>query len=311
MEQRSIGSLDVSIAGIGCNNFGMFIDEDASRAVVHAALDAGVNHFDTADMYGDGRSEEFLGRALGPRRSEVVLVTKFGSYAPEGTPGASPAYVPQALDASLARLGTDHVDLLLLHRPDGVTPIGDTIEAMDALVRAGKAREIGCSNFDPALLREAAKAAEERGVRSFVNLQNQYSVLEPSVEDEVLPTCEALGVAFVPFFPLASGVLTGKYRRDQPRPSGTRLSTGPFSDRWLTDENFAIVDRLDEYATAHDHTLLELALGYVASAPAVASVIAGATKPEQVRANVAAMEAWAMTPGERAEVRALVVGGQD
>jgi aryl-alcohol dehydrogenase-like predicted oxidoreductase len=305
---NKIGSLEVSVAGIGCNNFGMRIDEDMSRKVVDAALDAGVTLFDTADLYGGGKSEEFLGRALGSRRDQVVLTTKFGMKAPpDGIAPGSPEWVARAIDESLTRLGVDHVDLFLQHAPDPTTDIGETIEAMSRLVDAGKVREIGASNFSAAQIEAADAAAKARGVRPFVNLQNEYSLVQREPEAEVIPACVRLGVTFIPYFPLASGLLTGKYKRDEPAPEGSRLAAwGDRAGAFLSDERFDLVERLDEYARAHGHTLPELALSWLATNPAVASVIAGATSPEQIRANAAATEAWKLTDKERAEVDALL-----
>ena len=305
---RNIGSLQVSVAGLGCNNFGARIDEDATRAVVDAALDAGVTHFDTADVYGAHASEEFLGRALGSRRAEVVIGTKFGMQPPEGFTGGHPDWVARAAEASLQRLGTDWIDLYTLHAADPETPIGDTLAALDRLVTAGKVREIGCSNFSAAQLDEAATAAEERGLRPFVAVQNQYSLVERAPEAEVLPACRRLGIGFVPYFPLASGILTGKYQRGKALPPGTRLASLP-PERlasMLSDELLEEADRLADFAAAHGHTLAELALSWLAGIPEVVSVIAGATKPEQVRANVAATTAWDLTTAERTEIDALL-----
>jgi aryl-alcohol dehydrogenase-like predicted oxidoreductase len=305
-ETRKIGSLDVSVAGLGCNNFGMRIEEDASRAVVDAALDAGVTHFDTADVYGGGKSEEFLGRALGTRRDDAVITTKFGGSVPDGVRRGSAEWVAQACDASLGRLGTDHIDLYLLHMPDPETPISETLEAMGKLVAAGKVREVGCSNFTAEMLDEADAAAEELGVPAFVNVQNEYSLVNRKVESDALPACERLGISLVPYFPLASGVLTGKYKPGEPPPDGTRLAM--FGDRagaMLSEPRMATVAKLSEYATAHGHTLHELALSWLATCPVVSSVIAGATSPDQVRSNAAATSAWALTPAERAEVDAI------
>ena len=305
---NKIGSLEVSVAGIGCNNFGMRIDEDMSRKVVDAALDAGVTLFDTADLYGGGKSEEFLGRALGSRRDQVVLTTKFGMKAPpDGIAPGSAEWVARAIDESLTRLGVDHVDLFLQHAPDPTTDIGETIEAMSQLVDVGKVREIGASNFSAAQLEAADAAAKERGVRPFVNLQNEYSLVQREPEAEVIPACVRLGVTFIPYFPLASGLLTGKYKRDEPAPEGSRLAAwGDRAGAFLSDERFDLVERLDEYARNDGHTLPELALSWLATNPAVASVIAGATSPEQIRANAAATEAWKLTDKERAEVDALL-----
>ena len=307
-QTNKIGSLEVSVVGIGCNNFGMRIDEERSRAVVDAALDAGVTLFDTADLYGGGKSEEFLGHALGSRRDQVVLTTKFGMKPPpDGLAPGSPEWVARAMDESLQRLGVDHVDLFLQHQPDPDTPIGDTLEAMNRLVDAGKAREIGGSNFSAAQLEEMAAAARERGVRPFVNLQNEYSLVQREPEAEVIPACQRLGITFVPYFPLASGLLTGKYRRNEAAPEGSRLAAwGDRAGAFLSDERFDLVERLDEYARDHGHTLHELALSWLATNPAVASVIAGATSPEQVRSNAAATTAWQLTDTELAEVAALL-----
>ena len=309
METRAIGQLQVLVAGLGCNNFGSRIDEDAARRVVAAALDAGVNHFDTADVYGGGHSEEFLGRALGSRRAEVVIATKFGMLQPpEGLTGGHPRWVGQAVEGSLGRLGTDHLDLYWLHAPDPKTPIGDTLEALHRLVDAGTVRELGCSNFSAAQLDDAAAAASSLGVRPFVTVQNEYSLLHREPEAAVLPACERLGMSLVPYVPLASGLLTGKYAPGEPPPPGTRLARWPQDrvGRLLSDERFATVERLDGFATAHGHTLPELALSWLASNPLVSTVIAGATTPEQVRANAAAPTAWLLSAAERAELDELL-----
>ena len=306
-ETRKVGSLEVTVAGLGCNNFGGRMDEARTKAVVDACFDAGVNNFDTAESYGGGKSEEFLGRALGNRRGDAVITTKVGgSGVPEGLSGGSPEWISQAIDHSLRRLGTDYVDLYLLHMPDAKTPIGDTLEAFGKLVAAGKVREIGCSNFSAQMLEDAAAAAKELGVPQFVNVQNNYSVLDRTPEAEVIPTCEKLGITLMPYFPLASGVLTGKYKRGEPAPEGTRLAAwGDRAKAMLSDEKLDAVDRLAAYAKDHGHTLPELALSYLASTPTVASVIAGATSPEQLKANAAATSAWKLTDAERAEVGEL------
>jgi aryl-alcohol dehydrogenase-like predicted oxidoreductase len=308
-DTRTIGELEVSVAGLGCNNFGMRIDEETAAAVVDAAIDAGVTHFDTADLYGGTKSEEFLGRALGSRRDDVVVATKFGMLTPpEGLTGGHPDWVVRAVDDSLRRLGTDRIDLYWLHAPDAATPIGDTLAALDALVDAGKVRELGCSNFSAEQLEDAGTAARERGLRPFATVQNEYSLLQRDPEREVLPACGRLGMTFVPYFPLASGLLTGKYRRGEDPPAGTRLAAWP-KERvgpLLADERFELVEKLDAFAADHDHTLLELALSWLASQPLVASIIAGATSPEQVRANAAATTAWTLSPDELADVHALL-----
>jgi aryl-alcohol dehydrogenase-like predicted oxidoreductase len=311
METRCVGSLKVSVAGLGCNNFGMRIDEAASKRVVDAALDAGINHFDTADMYGGGRSEEFLGRALGSRRGDVVITTKVGGVVPEGEAGGSEALITRVCDESLARLGTDYIDLYVLHYPDPKTPITETLSTFAKLVGAGKVREIGCSNVTGAMLDEADAAAKDLGVPRFVNAQNDYSLLNRAVEDDVIPACERLDIVLMPYFPLASGVLTGKYKKGEAHPEGSRLAAwGPMADQFASDAKMDVVERLQEYAAAHGHTLPELALSWLAGAPTVGSVIAGATSPEQVQANAAATTAWVLTSEERAEVDALArVGG--
>ena len=302
---RTIGSLEVSVAGLGCNNFGSRIDEAASRAVVDAALDAGVNFFDTADLYGGGASEEHLGRALQGRRTQAVVATKFGMLPPpEGLTGGHPDWVARAADESLRRLGMDHVDLYWMHQPDSETPVGDTLEALDRLIRAGKVLEIGCSNFSAAQLDEAAAAAAERGVRPFVTVQNEYSLVHREPEAEVLPACARLGFSFVPYFPLASGLLTGKYARGAAPPPGSRLAKWPADrvGRLLNDDRFAVVEALAALAERHGHTLHELALSWLAANPLVPSIIAGATSPEQVRANASATTAWQVDATVRRDV---------
>ena len=262
----------LSRVGLGTNNFGRRLDLPQSRAVLEAALELGVTHVDTADVYGGGDSERFIGEILEGRRGDAVIATKFG-----GGGNGSPEYVLRAIDASLERLRTDYVDLFYYHRPDGVTPIAETVGAMQQLVHAGKVRALGVSNVNAEQLREAAATAP------LAVVQNEYSLLERGAEADVLPLCEELDVGFVPYFPLASGLLTGKYRRGEPAPAGTRLA-----DREIDDETFDRVDELERVAADHGLSLLELAIGALASQPAVVSVIAGATTPDQVRANAAA-----------------------
>jgi aryl-alcohol dehydrogenase-like predicted oxidoreductase len=297
MEKRRIGSLEVSVVGLGCNNFGWRIDANATAAVVDAALEAGINFFDTADVYGKGQSEEFLGRALGPRRENIVLATKFGMKFDEQRNGAKPEYVRQAAEDSLRRLGTDRIDLYQLHQPDPSVPIADTLGALDELVHAGKVREIGCSNFSAEQLREAKR---------FVSVQNQYSLIHREPEPSVIPECERLGIAFIPFFPLASGLLTGKYRRGQPLPENSRAKDG-FGPKVFTDSNLDLVERLTQFATSRGHTMLELAVSWLLVRPVVASVIAGAKTPEQVKANASAA-GWRLTKADLAEVERLYSG---
>ena len=306
MPVRQIGALDVSLVGLGCNNFGGRLDERRSTDVVEAALDAGINLFDTADVYGGTKSEEFLGRALGKERSEVLVATKFGSRLDETRKGAAPAYVKSALEDSLRRLGTDYVDLYQLHRPDPATPIGDTLGALADLVEEGKVREIGCSNFSAAQLQEAEAAARAGGPR-FVSVQNEYSLLQREPELEVLPECERLGIAFIPYFPLKAGLLSGKYRLGEPPPAGTRVAGMPAERQGalLTPANLETVGALQRFAEGRGHSVLELAIAWLAAHGPVASVIAGATKPEQVWANVKAAD-WVLTDEELAEVDAIV-----
>jgi aryl-alcohol dehydrogenase-like predicted oxidoreductase len=304
MPMRQIGSLDVSLVGLGCNNFGGRLDEASSADVIAAALDAGINFFDTADVYGSTHSEEYLGRAIGKRRPDVIIGTKFGSALDDRRKGAAPAYVKEALEDSLHRLGTDYVDLYQLHRPDPATPIADTLGALSDLVKEGKVREIGCSNFSASQLKEADVAA--KGGARFVSVQNEYSLLHREPEADVLPECRALGIAFIPYFPLMSGLLSGKYHRGEPPPAGTRLAgTSPDRQREVfSDSRFDVIEALDRYATDHGHTILELAIAWLAAKPTVASVIAGATQPEQVWANAKAAD-WALTDEEVREVDAI------
>jgi aryl-alcohol dehydrogenase-like predicted oxidoreductase len=303
LERRKIGSLEVSVVGLGCNNFGWRVDKTATQAVVEAALDGGINFLDTADMYGTGQSEEYLADALQGHRNDVVLATKFGQSMGEGKAGASPAYVRQALEASLSRLRTDHIDLYQLHKPDPATPIADTLGALDELVKAGKIREIGCSNFSVGQLREAA-AAVKPGTAHFVSVQNEYSLFHRAPEVDVLPECKNSGIAFIPYFPLANGLLTGKYRKGQPLPENSRGK-----DAWgptvFTDGNLDIVESLLEFALSHGRSLLELAISWLAAQPTVVSVIAGAKTPKQVETN-AASAGWPLTQAELAEINNIV-----
>jgi aryl-alcohol dehydrogenase-like predicted oxidoreductase len=304
METRRIGALEVSVVGLGCNNFGPRIDSDQTAAVVHAALDAGINFFDTADVYGKGQSEEYLGRALAGRRAEVVVATKFGKPMDDVRRGARPEYIRQAAEESLRRLNTHYIDLYQLHEPDPEVPIAETLGALQELVQAGKVREIGCSNFSPAQLREAGAAATSGKTARFVSVQNEYSLLHREPEAEMLAECERLGVAFIPYFPLASGLLTGKYHRGEAAPAGSRLAQNERYAELLTDQNLTRVEALRDFARSRQHTLLELAFSWLLARPAVASVIAGATRPEQVRSNAAAA-GWRLSPEELAAVAAI------
>jgi aryl-alcohol dehydrogenase-like predicted oxidoreductase len=301
METRKLGSLDVSVVGLGCNNFGMRIDEERSGEVVRGALDAGITLFDTADVYGGSLSEEFLGRALGDRRDQVVIATKFGAME-----GAHPDVVSKACEASLTRLGTDRIDLYQLHRPDDDVPIAETMGALAELVAGGKVREIGCSNFDGPRVDAAADAAETAAAPRFVSLQNQLSLLDRRQMDDTIASCERQGMGILPYFPLGSGMLTGKFKRGMAPPEGTRLSQLP-EDRAakvFDDRAFDAVERLTAFAAERDRSLLELAMSWLACLPHMASVIAGATSAEQVRANANAAR-WRLTADEMAEVDAL------
>ena len=283
METARLGGsdLDVSRVGLGCNQFGRKLDREATRAVVEAALEVGVTFFDTADVYGSGESERFIGAALGRRRADVVLGTKFGQDASVPGPGGSREHVRRALEASLERLGTDVIDLYTYHRPDGITPLEETLTAMQELVDEGRVRWLGLSNVDAAQVGAAASS----GV-TVVAVQNEYSLLHRDDDAEVLPLCLRHGIGYVPYFPLASGLLTGKYRRGEPAPAGSRLA-----GRQIDERDLETVEALERVGAERGRGILELAVGGLASIPGVASVIAGATSPEQVRANAAA-GAW-------------------
>jgi aryl-alcohol dehydrogenase-like predicted oxidoreductase len=305
MQKRKIGSLEVSVVGVGCNNFGIRIDEAHTREVIDAAIGAGINFFDTADTYATGRSEELIGQILGARRSQVIIATKFGVEVPGQGKGARPEYVRKAFEASLRRLRTDYVDLYQLHTPDPDVPIAETLGALDELVKAGKVREIGCSNFSASQLREAESEATRLGTARFVSVQNEYSLLHREPEAEVLGECEREGIAFLPFFPLKSGLLTGKYRKGKPIPEGTRVAKYDRYRSLLTEENLDHVERLIAYAEAHGHTILELAFSWLLAHGPVASVIAGASSAQQVRANVNAAD-WRLGAAELEEINELL-----
>ena len=300
MRTRRLGSsdLEVTVVGLGCNNFGGRIDEEASRTVIDAALDAGVIFFDTADVYGNrGGSEEIIGRALVGRRDQVVLATKFGHDLGDGeTARGSRPYIRKAIEASLRRLQTDRIDLYQYHRPDGVTQLEETLGALHELVQEGTVRAIGSSNFTAAMVEEAHTIASGRGLTPFVSEQSQYSWLRRDAERELLPACEGLGVGFIPYFPLASGLLTGKYRRGEPTPEGTRLH-----GRQIDDADYDRIERLEAFARESGASLLEVAIGGLAAMPGVTSVIAGATRPEQVRANAEAGK-WEPSAEELAQL---------
>lgn len=289
MRTRRIGSLEVSIVGIGCNNFGGRLDEKGTDAVVGAALDAGITFFDTADIYGATRSEELLGASLGSRRDEIVLATKFGMPIDDERVGAAPSYVHRACEDSLRRLGTDRIDLYQLHAPDPSVPIADTLGALHELQAQGKVLEIGCSNFDAKMLREAETMVKPTAA-GFVSVQNHYSLLERGDSREVLPLCEEAGIAYLPYFPLANGLLTGKYRRGAELPEGARITgmNDERRERVANERNMDIVEELIAYAEAHDGSLLEFVFARLLAEPSIASVIAGATSAAQVRSNATA-----------------------
>jgi len=307
MEYRNLGSsgLRVSLVGLGCNNFGMRLDLEETRAVVDRAFDRGITLFDTADMYGGrGGSETQLGKILGHRRKEIVLASKFGmAMSDDGTKiGASRRYIMSAVEDSLKRLKTDWIDLYQLHQPDPLTPLDETMRALDDLVTQGKVRYIGCSNLPSWQVVESQWLSKSMGLSKFVSCQDEYNILNRNIEEELIPAMQKYGCGLLPYFPLASGLLTGKYKQTA-MPAGARLTDMPtFANRiYLTEENFEIVDKLDAFAKKAGHSILELAFGWMASRPTTASIIAGATRPEQIDANVEAI-GWVMSHSEIDEV---------
>lgn len=310
MEYRNLGDsgLKISLAGLGCNNFGMRCDTEQTRAVVHRALDEGVTFFDTADIYGNrGGSEELLGKALGKRRREVVVASKFGMPMGAGPyeRGASRRYIMAAAEASLRRLDTDYLDVYQLHQPDPDTPQEETLAALDDLVRAGKVRYLGNSNFSGWQVADADWISRTRSLARYVSAQNQYNLLDRRIERDLLPACQKFGLGMLPYFPLASGFLTGKYRRGAEAPKGTRLALmQPMAKQVMTEPNFTSLERLEQFARGRDHTLVELAMSWLACQPLVSSVISGATRPEQVTENVKAC-GWKLTHEEMKEVDAI------
>ncbi len=303
MKTRKLGSLSVSEVGLGCNNFGRTLDAAATANVVHAALDAGINFFDTADIYGQTQSEVYLGQAVSGRRGDVIIATKFGAEVDSARKGAKPAYIKQAIEDSLRRLNTDYIDLYQLHTPDETTPIADTLGALNDLVKEGKVREIGCSNFTVAMLQEAEAAVPEGGAR-FVSTQNHFSLFHRESELPVLAECEKLGIGYLPYFPLANGLLTGKYRKGQPFPQGTRLN-GPRGEQLLTEQNLTRVENLISFAESKGHTILELAFAWLLKYPVISSVIAGATSETQIRSNAAAAN-WQLSDEEFAQINTIM-----
>ncbi|MDR7544178.1 MAG: aldo/keto reductase [Armatimonadota bacterium] len=313
MKYRRLGSagLQVSVLGLGCNTFGRFVDADGAARIVHAALDLGMTFFDTADVYGGGRSEEFLGKALTGRRDRAVVATKVGWALGDGPnqAGVSRARLVAGIEASLRRLQMDYVDLLQIHRWDQETPLEESLGALDDLVRQGKVRYIGCSNFAAWQLVWSLWLSERRGWSRFVTVQPEYSLLVREIERELIPACQAFGVGVIPYYPLAAGVLTGKYRQGEPAPVGTRgYGSEQFQRRFLTRRNLTLVEALDGWARARGHSVAELAIAWLLARPMVCTVIAGATRPEQVEANAKAT-AWELTPAEVEEVAALAPPG--
>jgi len=310
MKLRNLGKsgLRVSVVGLGCNNFGI-VGLETSRQVIHTALDLGITLFDTADTYGPrGLSEEHIGQVLGTRRQEIVLATKFGNPMDnEGRmKGGSRRYLMSAVEASLRRLRTDWIDLYQLHMPDPLTPMDETLRALDDLVRQGKVRYAGCSNVPAWQVADAHWIARDRGLNGFVSCQDEYSLLWRAPERELIPATEAYGMGLLPFFPLAGGVLTGKYRRDAVPADGTRLARARnagshYYDKFQTPEKWTVVERLTAFAAERGHSLLELAISWLAAQKSVSSVIAGATKPEQVEANASAAS-WELTPADQTEI---------
>jgi aryl-alcohol dehydrogenase-like predicted oxidoreductase len=312
MDKRKLGgsNIEVSVVGVGCNNFGGRMPDVASvAAVVHRALDRGITLFDTADVYGNrGKSEEFLGETLGSRRKDIVLATKFGMAMSDGAKprDASGAYVTKACEASLKRLNTDWIDLYQVHRPDPKTPADETMRALEDLVKQGKVRAIGCSNFSAAQLEGAQQAAESAGVMPFATTQDEYSLLARGIERDIVPAVEAHGMSLLPYFPLASGLLTGKYRRNTEPPKGARLAISKdHASDFISARNWTLVEKLEAVAQKSGHSMLELAFGWLLAKPVIGSVIAGATRPEQIDQNVAAAGRRPLPPAVIAEIDAI------
>ncbi len=307
MDVRNLGQsgLRVSTIGLGCNNFGGRIDEAATKAVIHKALDLGITLFDTADVYGErGGSETLMGRVLGDARKQIVLATKFAAPMDdtEEKQGGSRRYIMTAVEDSLRRLQTDYIDLYQMHRTDPRTPIEESLRALDDLIRQGKVRYIGCSNFPAWVMTDAAWTARTAGLNGFVSCQDEYSLIHRAPEAELIPAARKLGFGLLPYFPLASGLLTGKYRRNVTLPAGSRLAgTQRLADRYLTERNWSMAERLGDFVEARGRTMLELAFSWLLAQSPVASVIAGATRPEQLEQNVRA-GSWVLTSEELAEI---------
>ena len=306
MELRNLGKsgLKVTAVGLGCNNFGHRIDLAASRKVISKALDLGITLFDTADVYGKGASEEILGQCLGEHRKDIVLATKFGQEmdAAGTLQGGSRRYLMSAVEASLKRLKTDWIDLYQIHRPDPSTPIEETLRALDDLIRQGKVRYVGCSKIAAWQMVEAQWTSRHHDLAAFVSCQDEYSLLKRGLESSLSPAMQAYGMGLIPYAPLASGLLTGKYKRDVPLPAGARITKDKrLAERWISDGNWTMLEGLEAYCRRRGHSLLELAFSWLVSRPQVASVIAGATEPEQLDLNVGAMN-WTLSPDDHAEI---------
>ena len=312
MKYRHLGTsgLKVSVIGLGTNQFGGKVDLATTREILAAALEAGINFIDTADIYQQGRSEAFIGEALEGRRHEVLIATKFFHPTGEGPNdrGGSRHHIMEAVEASLRRLRTDYIDLYQMHTWDDETPIEETMQALDDLVRAGKVRYIGASNFTAWQLTHANAVAAQNGWTRFVSIQPHYHLLEREVEREMLPACEYFGIGVLPYFPLAGGFLTGKYQPGQPAPKGSRGETSKYVQRYMTPENYAILAALTEFAEARGHTVNELAHAWLMAQPMTSSVISGATRVEHVQANAAAAD-WELSPEEVSEIRSLLGNG--
>jgi len=307
VQLRRLGNsgLQVSLVGLGCNNFGARLDLEASRKVVHKALDLGITLLDTADVYGNrGGSEQQLGQILGDRRKDIVLATKFAMAMDDADikKGASRRYIMNAVEDSLRRLKTDWIDLYQVHQLDPLTPIEETLRTLNDLIRQGKVRYIGCSNFPAWRVVEAQWTAQHRALDGFISCQDEYSLVLREPERDLLPAMQAYDLGLLPYFPLASGLLTGKYRRNAAMPEGARLTnTQRLADRYLTEANWTVAERLQDFCAKRNHSLLDLAFSWLAAQPAVSSVIAGATKPEQLEQNIRAVD-WALTPEDLAEI---------
>ncbi|UUW91130.1 aldo/keto reductase [Pimelobacter simplex] len=311
MEKRALGTTgpELSVLGLGCNNFGMKLDAGQTGEVVAAALDAGITHFDTAEMYGEGRSEEFLGAALGSRRDEVVIASKYLPRPQDEayTPGALARRIREGVEGSLRRLGTDRIDVWYQHYPDAEAPDDELVTTLDELVRSGKVLHLATSNVDAGQIAGQAAAARERGLATFAGVQSEWNLLSRAVEADVVPAARAEGMGVVPYFPLASGLLTGKYAAGQPYPDGSRFAVIPYFAQVATEDNFAAVARLSELAAARGHDLVSLAFGWLLAQPDVTSVIAGASTPAQVAANAGAL-GWTLDADDLAAVEAALAG---